>query len=222
MGESDYSRLSNNPDAIYADPLPVDAKFSHRPAVKQACIYFLIGLFSAAFTIILFVLGPPVGRTSSQKPSEPLIDTGCGHSVEEALTNGCHFDMMASTWEAPECHDAELLAQVLDGGPWQWYQDREHNKLVPREEVAEGRFPIVPLFPDSNYHIGHCMYMWMKQHRAYIKGRAISEDLWDYNHTVHCAKLVMREEWPTWGRTQAGFSVCRNQKGWERHGGKVD
>lgn len=207
-----YSSLSSNTDSIIED-VTIDCEAKPHFRLRQAGLYLAVALASAAITALVFgvVL---VGQKNDR--SEAVIDNSCGHSVEEALTNGCHFDMMASTWETPECHDADLLEEVLTEGPWQWYRDAEHKELVPRGEVALGEFPILPFYPDSNYHIGHCMYMWRKQHRAYLRGMAISEDLWDYNHTAHCAKLVLRENWPLLGRTQAGFSVCRTAAAWRR------
>ncbi|MCJ1409487.1 hypothetical protein MMC19_003568 [Ptychographa xylographoides] len=214
---SKYSLLKSEADASL-EITPSEYRPSPPSRAHQVFIYLTIALTSAAITAIIFTSSP---RFQLPLPAEdtPVIDLTCGHSVAEALANGCHFDMMASTWEAPPCHDAELLAEVLADGPWQWYRDPEHKELIPREEVALGQFPIDPFYPDSNYHIGHCMYMWKKQHRAYMQGGAISEDLWDYKHTVHCARLVMKKEWPKLGRTQAGFSVCRNEGGWRKHEG---
>ena len=208
-----YSSLKGTADATTED-IPSESVANPISRTGQACRYLLAAFIGAAITTSLFAAAPTFQQ---EPPSGPIIDLTCGHSVEEALANGCQFDMMASTWEAPGCHDAALLAEVLHEGPWQWYRDPANRELVPREEVAQGNFPVEPLYPDSNYHIGHCMYMWRKQHRAYMRGQAISEDLWDYNHTVHCAQLVLREKWPAYGRTQAGFSVCRNEAAWRRY-----
>lgn len=70
---------------------------------------------------------------------------------------------------------------------------------------------------DHGFHVDHCMYMWMKQHRAYLRGAALEEDLWYFEHTLHCAGLTRGDRDRSLERIFAGFAPCRSIDMWKKH-----
>jgi len=215
VSQKEYLKLSNDeektPSSVKENPLTASKLLSFASTI------ILTALISS--TITASILSMPLGLSSNSKNNKTSnrVNATCGTTVSEALENNCIFDMMVSRWEAPECHDAELLAEVLRTGPWQWYADANHTILVSREEVAKGLFDIDPLYTDNNYHVDHCMYMWMKQHRAYLRGAPLEEDLWGFKHTLHCAALMRKNMDLEFGRTWAGFAICRTVDVWEKY-----
>ncbi|RDW81846.1 hypothetical protein BP6252_02958 [Coleophoma cylindrospora] len=188
--------------------------------LKSCLSIVLTAIVSVTLTVL--ILTSTSHLPNDQKPGEfSSVDRTCGSTLDEAIANGCIFDMMASRWEAPECFDEELLAAVLETGPWTWYSDSSRTIPIDRQEVAKGLFPnsSEPLYTDGHYHVGHCSYMWMKQHRALQRGGALEEDLWSFRHTAHCANMIRKVGWDglELGRTTAGFSVCRTPDVWRRY-----
>jgi hypothetical protein len=88
---------------------------------------------------------------------------------------------------------------------------------VPWEEVAQGRYQDYPLYVDDHFHIDHCMYMWMKQHRAFLRGAPMEEENWTFEHTLHCAALPRGNVDREFARQQVGFGVCRSPDKWEEY-----
>lgn len=217
MGEKTHMAYRPLDDSI-SDNYDVDVQtLSARPRVSiffKCLTYIISGLIGATITVL--VLTSFTIRPTNSSADFKSVDAGCGDSVAEARANGCIFDMMVSRWEHPECHDGELLAKTLETSPVQWYLDVNFTQLVPREEIAKGDFAETYMFVGPHYHIGHCMYQWERQHRAYRRQGAISSDVWEFDHTHHCTKLVLGE-WPPYVRTMAGFSACRTPDVWGKY-----
>jgi hypothetical protein len=114
----------------------------------------------------------------------------------------------ASLWEPPGCIDDDLLQEVLSEAPLQWFRDAEHELPVSQDEVSRGEW--ARLYPDFNHHIVHCVYTWRMLHRAVLRGIGVPDDLLDYNHTVHCSKLILKDAWPSVSGTEPGFAVCQS------------
>jgi len=148
----------------------------------------------------------PSSSDSSTTEVAPL--KSCGSSREEALSLGCHFDIWASTWDLPACHHPSLLDEMIAERNMTWYRDGKHTIQVPEEVVYSGDFDII--YPDPDYHISHCLYMWKKFHTAVLRKAPMDEDIWSYNHTLHCVKLLTIGHIPegTVTLTAPGFPVC--------------
>ena len=133
----------------------------------------------------------PPGTTTL---AEPIILGDCGNSVEEAQAKGCIFDVMAFTWEPPECYDAELVAEFLDSYDWKFYR-KWHGKeedLIPWEESSQG---LSDVWSPWIYHTLHCTFQWRKFHRAWAAGAPIDSATADYNHTRHCESQLWKGEY---------------------------
>lgn len=62
----------------------------------------------------------------------------CGKSIAEAKTMGCKYDALSSAWLPPHCRDDDLTAEFLahEDGPWEYWADQAHTKLLTLEEVS--------------------------------------------------------------------------------------
>ncbi|CAI7574178.1 unnamed protein product [Penicillium glandicola] len=98
----------------------------------------------------------------------------CGTHWTEAKRLGCHFDVMASRWYSPSCFNQGVLGEMLEEVNFKWYADREHTKEVSRDVVLAGEFEAV--YPDNDYHIMHCLYLWRRLHSAIIEHRHLDDD----------------------------------------------
>ncbi|KAK1710291.1 uncharacterized protein BDZ83DRAFT_591522 [Colletotrichum acutatum] len=144
--------------------------------------------------------------------------TQCGDTWQEAKDLGCHFDVMASRWYAPECFDQTALEGMLDEQPYvnfTWYEDKEHTRVYPSELVLRGEFDKV--YPSGDYHIYHCLYLWRRLHHAVIKNKPVDEDLLEYGHTLHCTRMIMQWMDPSIPRTTissatSGTPFCRSSR----------
>lgn len=150
----DYHQVSDDKEDGHEASSPPHSETTYR---RQAVIYTVIAAGSSVLTlaILLMVYYLSLGSSTSGFRYASNIDVDCGKTVDQARAIGCQFDMMASRWEHPLCHDAELLSEVLADGPWEWYEDRNHTVHVPRSEVAKGNFPHHYLHIKPDYHIGH-------------------------------------------------------------------
>ena len=161
--------------------------------------------------------------TPSKASATTVIDgievtgTQCGSTWQEAKALGCHYDIIASAWYAPDCFDGQVLDHMLaePSVNFTWYADRAHTIVFPTETVLKGEFDIV--YPDNIFHVKHCLHLWRKLHHAVVTGRSVDEDILDYGHTLHCTVLIM--EWITPGfekhsitRSRPGRPFCRASK----------
>lgn len=140
--------------------------------------------------------------------------TQCGNSWQEAEAMGCHFDVMASRWYSPECHDSEALEEMLQEPQinYTWYADAKHTERLDEAVVLNGQFE--KIYPLYDFHIGHCLYLWRKLHRAVIHNRPLDDELFSYEHTVHCTRLILhwREPKETVTYQTSGRPFCRSTR----------
>lgn len=140
--------------------------------------------------------------------------TQCGDSWEEAKAMGCHFDVMASRWYSPECFDEEALQEMLlePQVNYTWFADPDHTSQLDPGTAMAGEFE--KIYPLYDFHIGHCLYLWRKLHRAVLHNRPLDDELFSYGHTVHCTRLILRwkEPWSTVTYQTSGRPFCRHNR----------
>lgn len=131
--------------------------------------------------VVFLVLGP------NTKHSPEVIH--CGDSAAQATQHGCHFDIMSFSWLPPPCFDAELTREFESLQAWEWFADPERTQPVAKEEVLRGEADA--LFVSFEYHRAHCTSMWKKLHRALSMGGFVDSYIGNYNHTAHCAHMLL-------------------------------
>ncbi|KGO67152.1 hypothetical protein PITC_020580 [Penicillium italicum] len=223
MASPEYSALDseNGPET---ETTKFRSKFRSNRLAYMVCL--LIGMLVGAG--IASVFNPTVQLVANAiakatlRPPEVDVDghfvidaeTGeakCGTHWTEAKRLGCQFDVMASRWYSPNCFNGGVLGEMLEEVDFKWYADREHTQEVSRDAVLAGEFDAV--YPDNDYHIMHCLYLWRRLHSAIIEHRYLDDDVYSYEHTLHCTRLIMR--WPKGINSTtiatSGIPYCRSQ-----------
>lgn len=137
-----------------------------------------------------------------REKSEALIvnaTTGelrCADDWQTAKRMGCIYDVMASRWYPPKCYDPIVLGEMLSEMDFEWYEDIHHTNRSTWDRAISGEFE--NLYPLEDYHVMHCLYLWRKLHSAIIHHRHIDRDIYDYEHTLHCTRLIL--DWPRYLR----------------------
>ncbi|KJZ70272.1 hypothetical protein HIM_10353 [Hirsutella minnesotensis 3608] len=163
-------------------------------------------------------LQKPVAGVTRAINGTQISGTQCGENWQQAKALGCHFDVMASRWYAPECFDKSVLDAMLQEQPYvnfTWYADNKHTKVYSSELVLRGEFDKV--YPSGDYHIYHCLYLWRRLHHAVLNRKPVDEDLLKYGHTLHCTRMIMRWMDPNISRTTissaiSGRPFCRSSR----------
>ncbi|KAF2206595.1 hypothetical protein CERZMDRAFT_10023, partial [Cercospora zeae-maydis SCOH1-5] len=115
----------------------------------------------------------------------------CGRNWQEAEANGCVYDVMMTAWMKPECYDKELSDSFFyrDSGNWTFYHDPEGTKVMPHEELFQGRY--TEYWVQGTYHFSHCSYIWAKQLRQMGKRPMVLDSKSrNWYHTLHCANML--------------------------------
>ncbi|KAI0532822.1 hypothetical protein GGR58DRAFT_522428 [Xylaria digitata] len=121
------------------------------------------------------------------------MQSPCGSTAEEAKARGCHFDTISFCWLPDECYDSDLVDTFEATRNWEYWADPEP---ISREELVGGHGN--NLWVSWEYHLRHCMFMWMKLQRAVLaKGDPDRPQIDSYiaslNHTNHCATILLTD-----------------------------
>lgn len=136
----------------------------------------------------------PDSPSSMSTPRQGGTWAQCGSSPAEAIERGCRFDAMSFSWLPLQCFDSQLVAEFLALRDWHWYLDSTGRQEVLANEVKLGTHD--QLFVTWEYHLNHCTYMWKKLHRAILQDGPIDGYIGNYNHTLHCAEVLVGDGVP--------------------------
>ena len=129
-----------------------------------------------------------IGFGNGPRPFDPV----CGNDRHEAKRAGCHFDLLATRWYADDCYHPDVLEEMLQEVDFLLFLDPERTKPAPREVALSGDWDL--LWPLYDFHIMHCLYQWRRLHLAVIEHRSIDDDVYSYEHTLHCTRMLIN--WP--------------------------
>ncbi|KAJ5137231.1 hypothetical protein N7526_003464 [Penicillium atrosanguineum] len=133
----------------------------------------------------------------------------CGTTNEEAIANGCIFDVIVYCWIPPACYEPDLAADVVSetsryapfhkAGHFDWYGDADGLELVAQDPVVLRER--AEIWATHEWHQTHCLYFWR------LLGRAVSrsyQDGWEgayvlsqaivFPHTLHCNDMLADQE----------------------------
>ena len=170
------------------------------PSVTSIARYLFVTLvlMSLLFSIPALLNHPPANSPDAFSSMSTSRQEGtwdqCGNSPADAIERGCRFDVMSFSWLPLPCYDSRLSAEFLALRDWHWYLDSTDGQEVPVNEVELGIHD--QLFVTWEYHLNHCTYMWKKLHRAILQDGPIDGYIGNYNHTLHCAEVLVGHSVP--------------------------
>ncbi|KAJ5805387.1 uncharacterized protein N7503_002989 [Penicillium pulvis] len=135
----------------------------------------------------------------------------CGNSVAEALSNGCIYDELSAAWLPERCRDDELTAEFarLGDGPdgrWMYWADKSRTvNLTVHEASLYSDLQPKPYYMSREWHVKHCLYLWLKEHRFKINGKYFDPRADSDEHIFHCMMVLTSTN--THSFTSAGASL---------------
>jgi hypothetical protein len=156
------------------------------------------------------VLSPLYEQLSRPAP----IICNCGNSTAEAISRGCKFDSLATSWLPLVCRDDALTEEFDRSGPgpdgeWIYYLNQNLSEPIRLHQVA--MLADAPIMDDrqfwmtSEWHTAHCLFYWRKSLRSTKRmnsgGRSpgadkIEETFSDVIHVDHCALEFLHRRKP--------------------------
>ncbi|KAH7364355.1 hypothetical protein BKA65DRAFT_472690 [Rhexocercosporidium sp. MPI-PUGE-AT-0058] len=114
----------------------------------------------------------------------------CGISPDEAVSFGCHFDIISFTWVPYRCFDEELTNRFLELREWEWFLDPEGVQPADMALLHAGEYDV--LHGTWEYHMYHCTYLWRKMHRAFLGGQVLDGYVGSMRNTEHCEQVLLQ------------------------------
>jgi hypothetical protein len=128
-----------------------------------------------------------------------ITNCNCGASIKDAISNGCKYDSMATSWLPSACRDDELIDQFNHAGPgpngeWNYFKTQAGNESYTLTEVAllaEKEGDEAAFWTTHEWHIAHCLFYWRKESRARVDGKtAIEKSFTGEYHVNHCEDVL--------------------------------
>ncbi|KAK0714688.1 hypothetical protein B0H67DRAFT_578809 [Lasiosphaeris hirsuta] len=143
---------------------------------------------------------PDVYRPSTLPAGLNICD--CGSSIQEALSLGCVYDMLATAWLPLSCRDDALTAEFDRAGPgpdgaWSYFADEEGAIPLTISEVAAlGGTGNNTFWASRQWHVVHCLFYWQKLWRMRNTGAIMEERFDNMAHIRHCGTLILNPHPP--------------------------
>lgn len=139
--------------------------------------------------------------------TSPTDWKACGSTASEARAQNCRFDLMLTTWLHESCIDTPLMERYLAAGQYRWFADVSLTIPVPDSVVRRGEHERV--YVRKDFHFSHCAYVWEMQMRAFRRRKGIDNVIWEEEHTMHCAGLLVNHTLDrNVTRLKVGFDKC--------------
>ena len=167
----------------------------HSPYTKLAKDVILLS-FAFAGLLSLFI---HIQVSHKHFAKDNLVGCSCGDSVAEAISRGCKFDPIFTSWMPEHCRDEELITEfnkIGDGpnGTWLYFADAEHKIQITEEEAAaKAEDPYGVIHMNASHHKLHCIYAWRKEVRYYTgqTNKLMQQGIEHDRHVVHCGEVLM-------------------------------
>jgi len=177
---------------------------SNDKSLRRRFLSFATTTLSLILTMSLLLnifLGPSSTSCSAQEPLTvpPLLPLqSCGPSPAEASRRGCLFDPMNLAWQAPPCHDSELIREFSQpnnhsaaGFPGHIFAGPEDGG-TPLSEAAAGELPVV--FVRRAFMRSRCGFRWTEMNRVRVGRRPLHALLRDGTWATECSELLLDEQ----------------------------
>lgn len=183
--------------------------------IVSICAVAIGFLFAVAMVLLVILLMQqqhhqqlkPEPGTNLNTTTTPIHWKDCGSTASEARAKNCRFDLMLTTWLHVSCTDTPLMERYLSAGQYSWFSDRSLTIPVADSVVRRGEHERV--YVRKDFHFAHCAYVWEMQMRAFREGKGIDNAIWEEEHTVHCASLLVDHTLKrNVTRLKAGFNKC--------------
>lgn len=184
MDRALYTKLDHEEEQ---EPEAVQGAPSIQSTARYKRLLFGTMMILLSVAMIAAIFRHAITRTTHQA----LRWTDCGTTPDEARDRGCHFDILSFAWQTPECYDRETSEAFLrHNGTWSYFSTRKGDVQVPEAVAISGEQMVLVT---AGYHFTHCTYMWRQLHRAYSVLGYIDEHLGNWNHTLHCQKVLLAD-----------------------------
>ena len=138
-----------------------------------------------------------VSRMPSRAPAPKEYNCNCGYTIEQAKSNECKYDSLATSWLPPFCRDDSLTEEfeaVAPGGNgWTHYTEKFGNETYTLDEVATLAETKGLFYTTHEWHMMHCFYYWRKLNRARrgVPGSTKTLELSQSgtHHMKHCKRV---------------------------------
>lgn len=117
----------------------------------------------------------------------------CGHSVAEARTLGCKYDILLNSWVPEPCYSSnDLMEDYKDDDSWTGFRDENLTQRLTVLEMSESPF----YYTSMRDHINHCAMIWMKQFWVFFDQTPTMDTMISSpGHTDHCARYLLEAKY---------------------------
>jgi len=203
---AEYQSLPHKEPPFQVSSIHEKKRGQETPFGKTLNICRQIALYSLAVFGLIVLLREAFGLyhlREQKRESETKTETGieveaevgdceCGHSVSEALSMGCKYDLLAAAWLPPVCIDTSLSAEFDRSGPnpdgsWSYYSSRHGTETLTYEQISAMADNVSAVyFTTQEWHIVHCNFYWLKLLRSKWMGVVMEQRYDSEMHIRHC------------------------------------
>ena len=220
--DGDSEKDSENGSGLIDKQKPIAAKPHRRPRFLLALLLLAIGAGIGLLIVSIVRragAGPqaPASGSGSQQHSAPIAVAcqpsykstpqpkmihDCGNDIASAKAADCAFDVLSHTWVPKPCYDSETDAEYREwifnpnrtGGAFPYFlsstlsADTHIDGIDALSAVPGDRW----LWTHQEEHVGHCIFVLRRVHRALEGKFRWSDDVANFDHTSHCAHAILK------------------------------
>ncbi|KAI1322456.1 hypothetical protein F5Y16DRAFT_386597 [Xylariaceae sp. FL0255] len=189
--DSKYAELLQDDQSNDEEPITNDTGLLVllRRHLKTMLMLWAIMLCSSLAVLVLmsFVF---LKNTVPSKPEMPTW-TACGHTPEEAKSQGCLFEPLMSAWVPKECSSQEVIDEFSEVmTTFRWFRDDQLAEQITDpfeiQQIRSGNYS--KLYTNGVGHHIHCLYTWRKLRFALeANWTLIDARTYQLTHSKHCA-----------------------------------
>jgi hypothetical protein len=187
--------------------------------ISHSLVFIITSLL---WMLVLSVILSPSShywKSSYSKPGDPRHNVTsnaqlltCGNTTQQALAQGCKYDILLNNWVPAPCFDADsedFIADYTDDKSWGAFADKNMTQRFNSvQEMSESEI----YYTSVRDHINHCAVLWKKQFWAlFEEKKAFDTVVASPGHTDHCAQYlidVVGADWTEATKVERGFAGC--------------